>query len=291
MRDPVLLEFVAVVAAAVFAFMVSLSNRANKTRAAAITSIVVSLFMLAWDRYLYVSTGRGLLDTITCGFMPSALPCKGEGSQSPVLAARSEISPSPANADEPSRSAPETTSQRSGNDQIIVLSDDNARSIWTTSVYSYAPGGGGPGGGRADDKLKVGGWGDIYLSLISVPVEAARKRVRRATLILQVAASDPSSAPTPMTLMRITEPWNWTEGDRLWWKDVPKADFVTTLPPPPAPGSEFEIDITEIYNEWTPLKSPVLGIMLRPTLTNNNFNTFYSTRAEASLRPKLRLLY
>jgi hypothetical protein len=38
--------------------------------------------------------------------------------------------------------------------------------IWTTSVYSYAPGGAGPGGGLADDVLKVGGWGDLYYSLL-----------------------------------------------------------------------------------------------------------------------------
>ena len=30
--------------------------------------------------------------------------------------------------------------------------------IWTTNTFSYAPGGGGPGGGLADDVLKVGGW-------------------------------------------------------------------------------------------------------------------------------------
>jgi hypothetical protein len=51
----------------------------------------------------------------------------------------------------------------------IALSDDEAldwKDVWTTSVYSYAPGGGGPGGGLDNDELKVGGWGDWYFSLL-----------------------------------------------------------------------------------------------------------------------------
>ena len=292
MRDLMLLELIAVVAAAVFAFVLSVSNRANKTRAAAIISILVSLFLLAWDRYLYISTARGLLDTITCAFAPSAIPCRGANAgQGPLPAQSHEADPSPLILRRPKRDIGHANEQPLVDTQEIFLGDHNARSIWTTSVYSYAPGGGGPGGGLADDKLKVGGWGDTYLSLISIPVDEMRRRVRRATLVLHLAPRNPGSTPTPMRLMRVSEPWGWSEGDRLWWKDLPKAEFVSDVAAPGSSESAVEIDITDIYNDWAMLKRPALGVMLSPTQTDNNFNTFYSTRANVSLRPRLRLLY
>lgn len=72
---------------------------------------------------------------------------------------------------------------------------------------------------------------------------------------------------------------------------APSAEFVSEVPAPNLTARDYDIDITGIYNDWTLTRRPVLGIMLAPVLTNNNFNTFYSTRADLSLRPVLTLFY
>lgn len=294
MRDLGLIEMMIAASAAVFVFVVAVSNRAHKTRTAAIISIGVSLCLLGWDRYLYVSTSRGLLDTLTCVFTPSARPCQdGDGPDKRSVQLQPEPERADATANQQSSAPPvsQSAARAPAEERTIVLDDRNARSIWTTSVYSYAPGGGGPGGGLADNRLRVGGWGDTYLSLLSIPVPEMHRRVRRATLALRLKPDDPRSSPTPMRLLRITEPWDWRRGDRLWWRDVPSAEFVANLPAPPGGQGAYEIDITDIYNDWALLRRPVLGIMLAPVLTNNNYSTFHSTRAAAPLRPRLTLVY
>lgn len=292
MRGIGALEFSIIVGAAIFAFLVSISNRPNKTRGAAVTSIVAALFLLAWDRYLYIQTSRGLIDSLTCWVVPLAVPCRTAVTSpkpSDELLARAEgansISPAPAPV------VDAHTEQEPERSQIIQLSNNNARSVWTTSVYSFAPGGGGPGGGLADDQLKVGGWGDIYVSLISFDVIETRRPVRKATLILSLAPSPSGSTRTPMRLLRVIDNWGWGEGDRLWWRNRPRGVLHSTIPPPAAGSDRYSIDVTELYNNWANLRYPALGLMLEPIYTDNNFNVFYSTRAAVAKRPVLQLMY
>jgi uncharacterized protein YecT (DUF1311 family) len=80
----------------------------------------------------------------------------------------------------------------------IILADTNAMSIWSTSAYSYAGDGGGPGGGLADDRLRVGGWGDVYVSLIKFDYPSDGRTVQSAVLVLKVRADDARSQPTPL---------------------------------------------------------------------------------------------
>lgn len=291
MREIGTIEIIVAGGAAAFAFVVSLSTRTHRTRAAAITSLIVSILLLVWDRYLYVSTSRGLLDTLTCSFTPTARPC--QDNQDTALAASGgppaqDIQNAAPNSE---ASNPSAGQADEGIERTIRLDDQNSKSIWTTSVYSYAPGGGGPGGGLADDRLRVGGWGDTYNSLISTPVQEPGRRVRRATLILRLRVDDAGSSPTPIRLMRITQSWGWNRGDRLWWRNAPQTEFVSNLPAPTNAEGEYEIDLTDLYNRWALNQQPNFGIMLSPVLTNNNFTTFYSTRAPASVRPLLRLVY
>ena len=184
--------------------------------------------------------------------------------------------------------APSPSPARGNRD--IVLSDANARSIWSTSVYSYTGRGGGPGGGLADDRLRVGGWGDRYVSLLRFDLPDQRT-VRRAVLILTVKGDDAGSTPTPMNVRVVNGPWRWAAGDRLWWKDLPASDPVFQTAAPGGAGSTFTIDITAIYNAWVKGNRANQGIMLDPMLTNNNYSTFYSTRADPRYRPRLVLSY
>ena len=49
---------------------------------------------------------------------------------------------------------------------VVQPGPADGKDIWTTSVFSYTGAGGGPGGGRDDHELVVGGWGDLYYSLL-----------------------------------------------------------------------------------------------------------------------------
>jgi len=173
----------------------------------------------------------------------------------------------------------------------FTLGESNAKSIWSTSVYSYTGKGGGPGGGLADEKLRVGGWGDQYVALIQFDLPS-RQTVHQALLKLAVMGDSPkNSRPTPMRLEIITQPWVWRAGDRLWWRDLPPGTPLMGMPTPGPPGSIYEINITEIYNDWANGRRPNFGLMLFPVLNDNNYSTFYSTRANPSQRPSLELTY
>jgi hypothetical protein len=192
----------------------------------------------------------------------------------------------------PAKTVPQTPSASAtafGTRQI-VLGDANSKSIWSTSQYSYTGRGGGPGGGLADDRLRVGGWGDRYVALLRFDLPDQRV-VRKAMLVLTVKGDDPASQPTPMTVRIANGPWGWVPGDRLWWKDLPPSEISFQTGKSGAPGSIYAIDITQIYNSWAKGVRANNGILLEPVLTNNNFSTFYSTRALASNRPRLALSY
>jgi len=189
---------------------------------------------------------------------------------------------------------------------VFTISDPPsgpARSIWTTSQFSFEEGvSRGPGGGKADVRLRVGGWGDTYLSLLQFPIPDNRL-VRRATIRL-VVLGDYGSRPTAMTLRVVAEPWRIMPGpqQRLWWRDCPRSEAVRRHLPPPGPrDSIYEIDITEIYNQWATGTYVNHGILLEPEHIGSygrsashyaNFSTFYSTRAlDPANRPKLVLTY
>lgn len=179
------------------------------------------------------------------------------------------------------------------------------RSIWTTSIFSYAERTTrhGPGGGRSDFRLRVGGWGDTYLSLLKVPVPTNRL-VQRAVVQLTVLGDEPNSRPTTMTLRAIGDSWQVRPGpnNRLWWRDCPQSGIVRTHLPPPGPrDSIYEIEITDLYNSWALGRTAPYGIMLEPEQIGSwgqgrphysNYNTFYSTRAiDPADRPRLVLTY
>lgn len=179
------------------------------------------------------------------------------------------------------------------------------QSTWTTSQYSYEDtvNGVGPGGGRSDSILRVGGFGDTYLSLLHVPVPV-NELVQRAVIRLAVAPSPEGSQPTAMTLRAINDEWRVTRGrdNRIWWRDCPQSRAIRNhLPAPDSRSSIYEIDITELYNLWVSRQQDPNGIVLEPEQIGSwlpgrprygNFNFFHSTRAANDAnRPRLILTY
>jgi hypothetical protein len=166
------------------------------------------------------------------------------------------------------------------------------KDIWTTSYYSYTPVQGPPGGGLDDDRLRVGGWGDSYYSLIEFDLSSLPQHARTARIEL---LSRPQERTTALYLDRITTSWDWriqgtgSDRERLWWEDRPatvqwRADAL----PAPASNQWYSIDITDLYNAWQAGTYPNYGIQLRPVSNSNTWAEFYSANAaEQTLRPRL----
>lgn len=168
------------------------------------------------------------------------------------------------------------------------------KDIWTTNIYSYATGGGGPGGGLDNEWLRVGGWGDKYYSLIEFDLTYMPKAAQSAKLEL----FSPRRGTTRIHLDRIAQFWDWkTQGtgsdrERLWWADRPAAtQWMSSSLPAPTAGQWYHIDITDLYNAWQNSTYPNYGVQLRPVSNNNQWSEFYSSDylADPSLRPKLVL--
>jgi hypothetical protein len=172
----------------------------------------------------------------------------------------------------------------------LFLSDDSPlrwKDIWTTSVYSFGPGGGGPGGGLDDDVLKVGGWGDWYFSLIQFNLPQLRARPKFAIIALYSKASE--GASVSLALDQIIHRWDFPKGGTLWWKDRPGHREITTASLP-APRKEqwYIIDLTTIVQEWTDGKSENYGIQIRPVTNFGSFVFFVSSDAvDKSKIPRL----
>ena len=174
----------------------------------------------------------------------------------------------------------------------MLQSDDPSltwKDVWTTSVYSYAPSGGGPGGGRDDDELKVGGWGDDYYTLISFALPTLAFQPKFAAIVLYSKEADVAS--TRLAVDRIAQAWDFPKGDRLWWKDRPRT-IPTDMQALLAPGRKqwYMIDLTNLVEGWRDNTFSNHGIEIRPLETNNNYVLFVSS--DASDKSKIpRLLF
>ena len=188
----------------------------------------------------------------------------------------------------PPQSAPEEPQPHTS---FVKLTESNTKDIWSTSVYSYAPGGGGPGGGLENDRLRVGGWGDQYVALVqfNLPKVSCSSKV-----VLELYNTNDSHSPTAMYFDVITSPWDWKRGDRLWWRDLPNTEsWENRVIPAPGLNAWLSIDISDLFDAWCAGKMPNYGLMLKPVENNNNYNTFYSTRYAGTddLGPRLVITY
>lgn len=184
--------------------------------------------------------------------------------------------------------------------QMTVLQPGpgTGKDIWTTSVYSYAGLGGGPGGGLNNEHIRVGGWGDLYYSLIEFDLTGMAPVATSARLELFTVPEIHGFGATGLYLDRITEFWDWrTQGtgadmERLWWADRPAAvQWGAGLLPAPQAGQWYSIDITDLYNGWQSGAFSNFGVQLRPQQTGNTWSVFYSSdyMGDPSLRPRLVL--
>jgi hypothetical protein len=299
-------ELIVALLAAVIGFFVSFAPHAPRSRAARAVILVTPFVLLVISQYLWATTGRGLIERITCVFVPSGASCLPPPAGPPGRAqtvVQQAPKPAPVKRDAPPSSEPPASPAPTRRERhppaqavaepaipktrYVTLTESNAKDIWSTSVYSYAPGGGGPGGGLENDKLRVGGWGDEYVALIQFDLPDIPCTSKVALQLYNNADSD---APTPMYLRAITDPWDWRRGDRLWWRNLPQtASPEGGIVPAPRLNAWTSIDITGLFGKWCTKVLPNYGLMLRPLQNGNNYDTFYSTRfaGDEDLRPRL----
>lgn len=161
---------------------------------------------------------------------------------------------------------------------ILFRSDHPAlkwKDIWTTNIYSYQPGGGGPGGGRDDDVLKVGGWGDWYFSLIRFDLPPSQ--TKPAFVALALYSKDTEGVSEQLMVDLLIDEWDFPKGGVLWWRNRPgqRAAIVTPLP---APKRDFWylIDITDLHTAWQSGYTKNYGLQLRPVHDFGSFVFFAS---------------
>jgi len=145
--------------------------------------------------------------------------------------------------------------------------------VWITSVYDS----------RNDHRLRVGGWGDVYYTMIRFDLTDFPSSVTAATLYLYTWGND-SASNVSMDLHRVTDAWS----EAVDWQSQPTTTNVR-LVPTPVLGRWYELDITDLYNGWRAGNFPNYGLQLRPTSNNHEFNEFYSSdySDDPYLRPKL----
>ena len=103
----------------------------------------------------------------------------------------------------------------SGGPLILQPGPVDGKDIWTTSYYSYANcAGAGTGGGLNDNRLRIGGWGDLYYSLLQFDLTGLPTNASSAVLYLY--CENLSGGGTPLYFDRITSAWNWQTSGTGW---------------------------------------------------------------------------
>lgn len=133
-----------------------------------------------------------------------------------------------------------------------------------------------------EDRLRVGGWGDTYETLIRFDLSALPALAPTSATLHLYAYN--THQPTVITVERVTSAWNETAA----WNQRPSGTSLTTIPAP-STGQWVQIDLTAPVGQWLTGAVTNHGIRLRPNGTNNNWTEFRSSdhAEDPSLRPKL----
>lgn len=150
---------------------------------------------------------------------------------------------------------------------------------WFGSVYNTSA--------QHDYRLRVGGWGDEYDSLIRFDLSGLPQVANQALIYLYSIAD----GGTPTYLMWYLLSMQWHSGT-VTWGTQPAGTFLGYSVPPTV-GSWYAVDFTAQYNAWRSGNSSSVnyGLKLRPYQTNNNYSSFYSSTQGGGAGPWLYVSY
>jgi hypothetical protein len=144
-------------------------------------------------------------------------------------------------------------------------------------------------GGNVGDQLWVGGWGDIYESLIKMPI---RFPVPGRTLIngasLNLYSINWRGTPTTMQKIFWINPWSQFSTTDHW--NI--SGYYFGQVPAPSYSGWYSMDISSEYWYWLMGIYNNYGIGLLPEHNDNRFNIFASTRYhDVTKRPFIAVRY
>lgn len=158
---------------------------------------------------------------------------------------------------------------------VVVLTPANAVDGWTTSLYPNGSRTGVPAG-QDNEELRVGGWGDTYVSLIYFPTAPASA----SQVWLELYNVSDQGSPTDMRVQAVAEAWYRRPDGFLYWSDLPGlSDAFATRAAVTATQSWVRIDITEINRAWATGRLQNRGLALVPESNDNRFNEFVSSNS------------
>ena len=150
-------------------------------------------------------------------------------------------------------------------DQVVFQPASSGKDMWLSSVYNqYAV---------DDNKLQVGGWGDVYRTFLRFDLTGLPQTATSAYVYLYAYPRGDSSTPVSMNCYVLTVDWN----EQTQYYYTPLYGYFGGTLPAPTPNSWYSINITGIYNAWKAGTYTNYGFAFLPTANDNRFNMFRSS--------------
>ncbi len=139
-----------------------------------------------------------------------------------------------------------------------------------------------------DEFIGLGGWGDMYISLLQFDLSTVRGTVTSAELTLTPDSRTQNVIDHNATTGGIVRAnyFSWRENG-TWIDDIGYYSDLDELFSRPTRMSAIRIDVTDFVTAWVKGDIPNYGFILEPRSTNNNWTYFRSREYGGSTRPKL----
>lgn len=138
---------------------------------------------------------------------------------------------------------------------------------WFGTVYSTTA--------QHDNRLRVGGWGDMYNTLLRFDLSGFPQVATNAYIWLYAINE---GAPTDINWSLIGKQW---QSSTVKSSDFPLPSnvlYFAGTTPAPTPGYWYKVNITGIYNAWRSSATyKNYGLYLAPVSNNNNYSSFASS--------------
>ncbi|HVS79508.1 MAG TPA: peptidoglycan DD-metalloendopeptidase family protein [Candidatus Paceibacterota bacterium] len=127
---------------------------------------------------------------------------------------------------------------------------------------------------QRDDKLQMGGWGDVYETYIKFDLNGLPANPSAVTIWFKAYNRGDSSTTTPLAFCKVGGSWNLS----LTWSARPSFLTCAGWFDAPIAGGWWGVDFTPWYAEWKNGTVTNNGIALSPEYNNNNFDVLRSSR-------------
>jgi murein DD-endopeptidase MepM/ murein hydrolase activator NlpD len=142
-----------------------------------------------------------------------------------------------------------------------------------------------------DYRLRVGGWGDEYDTMLRFDLSGLPQTAYRVVFYLYGIPPGDASTPTPIKWYLLSSQWG---SDTVGWNNRPNSAYVGYTPAPSGRAVWYGVDLTYYYNQWRTGNPGTLnyGFALGPMYNNNRFDIFHSSGSSLTgARPFLYVFY